>query len=65
MGALSIDQALRKVQRKNVDDLVIVPLTSIVYENLSEFVPNDFPDDGFPIKDIDQSQIDEYLKPKS
>ncbi|MCC8165061.1 MAG: substrate-binding domain-containing protein [Planctomycetes bacterium] len=65
MGVLSIDQAIRKLQGQDVDAEVIVPLPIIDDSNLSDFVPNDFPDDGFPIKDIDQQQIDEYLKPQS
>lgn len=65
LGVLSIDQAIRALQGKKVDKEVIVPIPEITDANLSEFVPNDFPDDGYPIKMISEEQIDAYLKPKN
>lgn len=65
LGVLSIDQALRVLKGEKIDKEVIVPLPVITNDNLSEFVPNDFPDDGYPIKPITEEQINEFLKPKS
>jgi ribose transport system substrate-binding protein len=65
LGVLSIDQALRVLKGEKVDKEVIVPLPVITNDNLSEFIPNDFPDDGYPIKDITEEQIKAYLTPKS
>ena len=65
LGVLSIDQSIRAIQGQKVDKEVTVPLPEITDANLDEFVPNDFPDDGYPIKMISQEQIDAFLKPKS
>lgn len=61
LGVLSIDQAIRAIKGDKVEKEVVVPIPQITNDNLSEYVPNDLPDDGFPIKDITQEQIDEIL----
>ncbi len=65
LGVLSIDQALRVLKGEKVDKEVIVPLPAITNENLSDFIPNDFPDDGYPIKMITEEDIKTFLTPKS
>lgn len=59
---LSVDQCVRALQGQEVKAEVIVPIPVITDENLGEFVPNDFPDDGYPVADITEEQIEEYLK---
>lgn len=61
LGVLAVDQAVRAMNGEKVAPEVIVPLPVIDDSNLAEFVPNDFPDDGFPIKNITDEQIKEIL----
>lgn len=61
LGVLSIDQAIKALDGAEVAAEVIVPIPKITKENLSEFVPNELPDDGYPIADITQAEIDAIL----
>lgn len=63
LSVLSLDQAIRALQGKKVEKNVVVPLPVIDDNNLKDFVPNDHPDDYFPIKDITEEEINQILGP--
>lgn len=61
LGTLAVEQAVRALNGEEVKAEVIVPLPVITDETLGEFVPNDFADDGYPIKDITEDEINKFL----
>lgn len=63
LSVLSLDQAIRALQGQKVEKNVIVPLPVIDDNNLKDFVPNDHPDDYFPIRDITEDEIIQILGP--
>lgn len=48
MVTLCVDQTIRGLEGYKVDKEVILPLELVTNENLDQYVPNDFPDDGYP-----------------
>lgn len=65
LGTLAVEQCVRILNGEPYDQDVVVPIPSIDNSNLSDFVPNEYPDDWYPIADITEDQIKEYLTPKS
>lgn len=63
LGVLAIEQSIRILNGEDYDQDVVVPIPAIDNDNLSDFVPNDFSDDYYPIADITEEQIAEYLTP--
>lgn len=63
LGVLAIEQSVRILNGEDYDQDVVVPIPTIDNDNLSEFVPNDYADDYYPIADITEEQIAEYLTP--
>ena len=63
LGALAVEQAVRALQGSEVKQYVTVPLPIIDDNNLKDFVPNDKPDDYFPIKDLSEDDYLRYLGP--
>lgn len=61
LGVLAIDQSIRILNGEKYTKNVIVPLPVYTDDNLSQFVPNNFADDGYPIADITEDQIQQYL----
>lgn len=59
---LSVDQCIRALQGKEVNPNIIVPIPIITNGNIDDFVPNDFADDGYPVSDITEEEIEKYLK---
>lgn len=64
LGVLSLDQSIRILNGEKYDKNIVVPLPQYTDDNLSEYVPNDFAEDGYPVSNITQEQIDEYLTPQ-
>jgi ribose transport system substrate-binding protein len=62
LGTLAVEQCIRALQGQRVNPNVIVPLPVINDDNLNEYVPNSFADDGFPVKDITEEDINNFLK---
>lgn len=65
LGVLAIDQAIRILEGQPYEKNPVIPLTIIDDDNLSDFIPNDFPDDYFPLPELTQEMIDEYLAVKN
>ncbi|MEG0450846.1 MAG: hypothetical protein RR595_13400, partial [Lysinibacillus sp.] len=63
LSVLSLDQAIRVLEGQKVEKNVEVPLPVIDDNNLKDFVPNDHPDDYFPIKDLTEEDIVKILGP--
>lgn len=63
LSVLSLDQAIRALEGQKVEKNVVVPLPVIDDNNLKDFVPNDHPDDYFPIKDLTEEDIVKILGP--
>ena len=63
LGILAIEQSIRILNGEDYDQDVTVPIPTINNDNLSDFVPNDYSDDWYPIADITAEQIEEYLTP--
>ncbi len=63
LGVLAIEQSIRILNGEDYEQDVVVPIPSIDNSNLSEFVPNDYSDDWYPIADITDDQIQKYLTP--
>lgn len=64
LGALAVDQAVRILQGQPYDKEVMIPITTITDDNLADFVPNDYPDDYYPLPDLTPEMIEEFLTPK-
>jgi ribose transport system substrate-binding protein len=62
LGTLGVEQAVRALQKQPVNAEVIVPLPIINDENLDQFVPNSFADDGYPVKPLTEEEITAYLR---
>lgn len=65
LGVLAMDQCIRILNGEDYEKDIIVPIPQITDDNLSEFVPNDMPDDGYPVADITEEDIAEFLAPKA
>ncbi|WP_276353225.1 ABC transporter substrate-binding protein [Cohnella caldifontis] len=63
LSALSLDQAIRALQGYKVEKVVKVKLPTIDDNTLKDYVPNDYPDDYFPIKDLTEDEITQILGP--
>lgn len=63
LGILAIEQSVRILNGEEYEQDVTVPIPTINNDNLSDFVPNDYSDDWYPIADITAEQIEEYLTP--
>lgn len=63
LGVLAVEQSIRILNGEDYDQDVVVPIPAIDNNNLSEFVPNDYSDDWYPIADITEDQIQKYLTP--
>lgn len=64
LGALAVDQCVRILNGEEYEKEVIIPIPVVTDETLSDFVPNDHPDDYFPLAPFTEDMIDEYLVPK-
>ncbi|MEG1166173.1 MAG: substrate-binding domain-containing protein [Oscillospiraceae bacterium] len=65
LGALAVDQCVRILNGEPYDKEIIIPIPLITDDNLSDFVPNEYPDDYFPLAKFTDDMITEYLTPKS
>jgi ribose transport system substrate-binding protein len=62
LGTLAVEQCVRALEGQRVNPNVIVPLPVVNDDNLREYVPNKFANDGFPIKDLTEDEINAFLK---
>lgn len=63
LSVLSLDQAIRALEGYKVEKKVDVKVPLITDDTLGNFVPNDFADDYFPIDNIADKEIEEFLGP--
>ncbi len=61
LAVIALDAAVYKLQGKQVAQYVNVPLPLITDDNLSQYVPNDFANDWYPVKPLSQDVIDKLI----
>lgn len=63
LGVLAVEQSIRILNGEDYEQDVVVPIPPIDNSNLSDFVPNDYADDWYPIADITEEEIQKFLTP--